>query len=214
MRLAGDLRTITNAAPPDDVTDRAADDDVRVLALARADPAAFAPLYERYAQHVYYFCYRRLRNRHDAADATAIVFTRALAALGSFHPRPGLPGSTFRAWLYTIARNTLIDHARSARPHTSLDHPDAPDPIDQAPTPEDHALGAEEARRVDDLLHHLPERQRAVVELRLAGLRIAEIASALTITESAAKSLQVRAYRTLRDLIDTDPTALTRERHP
>lgn len=212
MRLAADIRTISHVAPPDDVTDRVADDDARDVALARRDPAAFAPLYERYAQPIYYFCYRRLGNRHDAADATAVTFTRALAALGSFHP--DRPGSTFRAWLYTIARNALIDHARSARPHASLDHPDAPDLVDRAPSPEDHALGAEAARAVDRLLRRLPERQRAVVELRLAGLRIAEIATALGVTESAAKSLQVRAYRTLRDLVDTDPTSLTRERRP
>lgn len=194
-------------------------DDVRIVELAKADPRAFAPLYERYSQAIYAFCYRRLGHPDEAADATAIVFTRALAALPRFRPGTSRPGSTFRAWLYKIARNVVTDFHRRSRNHASLDQPDSPllnsrHVTDPSATPEDHAIGAEEARLVNTLLRQLPERQRAVVELRLAGLSMAEISSALGVTESAAKSLQVRAYRALRELLESDPHAVSREFSP
>jgi RNA polymerase sigma-70 factor (ECF subfamily) len=193
-----------------------AGDDLRMVELAGNDPRAFAPIYEKYADPVYYFCYRRLGDPHDAADAAALVFTRAIANLRSFRPKPNREGSTFRAWLYTIARNVVTDAYRRQRPQVSLDRTGdddnvTPAPIDAAPSPEDVAIGAEEARLVDALLLRLPERQRWVVELRLAGLTMAEIATTLSITESAAKSLQVRAYRALRDLLQSDPHAISRE---
>lgn len=54
------------------------------------------------------------------------------------------------------------------------------------------------------MLGQLPETQRAIVELRLAGLRGDEIASALDTTLSAVKSAQYRAYQRLRELLAED----------
>lgn len=109
----------------------------------------------------------------------------------------------------------VTDPYRRNRTHLSLDWEDAVigdrHLVDHAPGPEAQAVGAEEARLVATLLQRLPDRQRAVVELRLAGLAITEIAAALEITESAAKSMQVRAYRTLRALLQANPTVITRE---
>lgn len=215
-------RRLHGASPATDSGQSVDDDptgDVRLVEMAQADARAFAALYERYAQPVYFFCFRRLNHPDDAADATAVVFMRALAALPRFQPGTARTGSTFRAWLYTIARNVVTDVQRRSRNVDSLDREDFPiqharQVIDRSPGPEDHALGAEEAHQVAALLQRLPERQCAVVELRLAGLSMAETATALDLSESAAKSLQVRAYRALRALIQADPTALTREDFP
>src|SRR5680860_1421008 len=85
-----------------------ADDDAAAVAAALADPAAFAVLYRRYATDVYRYCYRRLGNREATEDATSQIFTRAITGLG------GLKGRPFRPWLFTIARNTLIDGYRGS----------------------------------------------------------------------------------------------------
>ena len=60
--------------------------DLALVRLAQADPHAFAPLYEHYAPIVYHYCLRRLSHSEAAADATATVFTKALAALPRFRP--------------------------------------------------------------------------------------------------------------------------------
>ena len=95
----------TNRATPHPVAagDR---DEVAIIALAKRDPAAFAPLYQEYLGPVYRYCYRRLGSREAAEDATSLVFERALRALPTFR------GASFRAWLFTIAHNAVTDAYR------------------------------------------------------------------------------------------------------
>ena len=190
------------------------DDDVLIEA-AKRDPQAFAPLYERYRQGIFLYCYRRLGTPEAADDATSIVFVKAFAAIGRFRPSCSRDGSTFRSWLFSIAHNVVIDNWRRSRRHESLDASDdetfTGHLIDRGKSPEEVAIGAEEERSVVTLLSQLPDRHRAVVELRLAGLSSNEIAHALGLSASAAKSIQFRAYRALRDLVDANPDVFARE---
>lgn len=183
------------------------------LALIRdaiAHPVNFAPLYRRYVSDVYYFCFRRLDHREDAADATSRTFTKVLAGLPSFHPNPDNAGATFRAWLFRIAYTTVVDMQRRKRPQESIDRDedsDASIPIQlryPGGSPEEIALANEDIRRVREVLRQLPERQRRVVELRLADLSGQEIADAMSMSVSAVKSAQFRAYQTLRILLHDD----------
>lgn len=171
--------------------------DDALVDRARRDPRAFAPLYDRYAEPVYRYCYRRLGNHETAADATSQTFLKALAALPSY--RQG----TFRGWLFTIAAHVVTDLHRRTRPLASLDHDTvaALAVVDRAPSPEDHALLNEGRESVEALLMTLTDDQRRVVELRLAGLTGPEIAAALGISETAVRSSQFRAYARLRRLL-------------
>ena len=176
---------------------------------ATAHPANFEPLYRRYVADVYYFCFRRLDHPEDAADATSRVFTKVLAGLPSFRPHPENAGATFRAWLFRIAYTTVVDMQRRQRPQDSIDEErdDTTVPIQlrhPGRTPEEIALANEDIRLVRRMLGHLPERQRRVVELRLADLSGQEIAEAMNMSVSAVKSAQFRAYQTLRKLLRDD----------
>jgi RNA polymerase sigma-70 factor (ECF subfamily) len=193
----------------------AALDDLRMVERAKSDPAQFAALFERYHQAIYVYCYRRLGTPESSDDAASTVFIKAFTALPGFRPDMARSGSTFRSWLFSIARNVVIDVWRRDRHHLSIDA-SVDDSlsshlVDPMSSPEDLALGGEEARKVIALLAQLPERQRAAVELRLAGLSASEVASALGLSLSATKSMQFRAYRALRDLLRANPHAITRE---
>jgi RNA polymerase sigma-70 factor (ECF subfamily) len=72
---------------------------------------------------------------------------------------------------------------------------------DDAPAPEELAIAAEERRSVRALLAQLPEHQRRVVELRLAGLTGAEIAQVLGRSRANVDVTQCRAVARLRDLL-------------
>ncbi|MBN9011509.1 MAG: sigma-70 family RNA polymerase sigma factor, partial [Rhizobiales bacterium] len=124
---------------------------------------------------------------------SSLVFTRAFAKLAT------CDDCCFRAWLFAIANNVIVDRTRSPRP---LERPldDALYVADPQRGPEAAALASEAARELAALLDRLPADQRRVVELRLAGLTGPEIASVLGRSHDAVKKLQGRAIAKLRDL--------------
>ncbi len=171
-------------------------------------------MFERYHRDIYFYCLRRLGNPQDADDAASTVFLKAYSALERYRPRTGSLGMTFRSWLFAIAHNVIVDAWRKPAQRSrnlSLDSPIGTDVAARTPapghSPEQHAIRSEEARLVLTLLDQLPERQRAVVELRLAGLTINEIAHALGMSVAATKSNQFRGYQRLRDLLEPDADA-------
>lgn len=166
--------------------------DEELVRLAQDDREVFGVLYERYAREIRRFVRARSGgNDAVAQDITSAVFTKALAALPRYTDGP------FRAWLYQIARNTIIDEYRRKRPVGSIDDlgeigGDGDDPLD-------HAVAADAARRLHEAILTLRPAHREIIRLRLHGLSIAEIASRLDMTEDAVKSAQRRAFTALRE---------------
>lgn len=82
-----------------------------LIQKACSDPDAFAELYLLHYQDVFYYCIRRLFDRHSAEDVTSVIFFKVMRNLGSFDG-----GATdFRSWLFRIATNAVNDHLRSAK---------------------------------------------------------------------------------------------------
>lgn len=188
--------------------------DLELVRKAQRDPEAFGAVFDRYHRDVYLYCLRRLGSHHAADDAAANVFMKAFAAISRFRPERDKTGVTFRSWLFSIAHNVIVDAWRRERHHLSIEARQVVAGerfVDPAASPEDLALGAEETRLVLGLLDQLSERQRSVVELRLAGLTTQEVANALGMSLPAAKSTQFRAYNALRELLRANPGAISRE---
>ena len=105
----------------------ALDRDRPLVEAARRDPAQFDALYRKYLAQVYAYALYELADHHAAEDATERTFLRALAALPRFRelarPEDGPEASTFRVWLFRIARNVVANERRSRRrkPAASLD---------------------------------------------------------------------------------------------
>lgn len=176
-----------------------ADAERALVARARLDPAAFAPLYEAYFDAVYRYCYHRLGDWATAEDAASLVFTNALAALPRARFDDG--AGSFRAWLFAIAHNVVANHHRHRARHPARPIDDAYDVTDSAPLPDEAALASEAHRTVLALLERLPEDQRRLLELRLAGLTDAEIARVLGRQPAAIRTAQHRALVRLRALL-------------
>lgn len=166
------------------------DPDAALVLRARQDPAAFAALYERYVQLVYRYCLRRLGDPETAEDATAQTFTKALAAVPTYRAE----GVSFRSWLFAIAHNVLVDLHRRHRLHEVL----SPAVNDPAPGPEELALAADRRRQLHEVLALVPDDQRRILELRVAGLTTEEIAHVLGSSPGAVRTRQCRAVKRLR----------------
>src|SRR5215204_3286509 len=172
----------------DEVTD--AEAEAALVARAKADRRAFAPLYARYLGSVLRYCQRRIADRESAEDAASLVFAQAMANIASCR------NDSFRGWLFSIAHNVVVDHYRRNRASSPLET--APESIDPDPTPEEVALAGGERAALWAQLRHLTPDQRRVVELRLAGFTGVEIAEALGLSHGAVKLHQFRAIRRLR----------------
>jgi RNA polymerase sigma-70 factor (ECF subfamily) len=168
-------------------------DEAALAAAAQADPCAFAVLYRRHVAAIYRFCYRRLGTKEAAEDATAQVFTKALAGLGGYR------GGSFQGWLFAIAHRVVVDEIRLARSDAPLTA--AFTAIDPRPGPEEAAVDAEVNNTVRAVLAQLPPEQRRVLELRLAGLSGIEIAAALGRSHGTIRNLQHRTLVRLRALL-------------
>ena len=175
-------------------------EEAMLVARAKRDRDAFALLYISYFDRIYAYCYRRLGNPEEAADATSSIFSRALESLQSCRD------ASFRSWLFSIAHNVLIDLRRAHR----FDHPldDTFDLRDRGPTPEDEAITRETIRSVTSLLSQLPADQRQVLEFRLVGLTSKEIGAILDKQPNAIDQIQFRAVSRLRILTRTSGSVM------
>ena len=165
----------------------------RVVARAqRGDVDALGALYDQHQAAIFRYLWARLGDRQTAEDLTGDVFMRMLGALPNYRPT-----APFRAWLYRIARNLLVDHYRKhAQPALPLHHAEGQTADSDPITLAEHTLTLERLHRA---LAQIEETQREVVALRfLSGLSLHETAAAVEKTEAAVKALQHRGLAALR----------------
>jgi len=176
-----------------------------MLRVKAGDQSAFDYLVQKYRRPLVSFMFRMARNSAAAEDLAQEVFLRVYRSRQTYEA-----SAKFTTWLYRIATNLAVNHARDTRHErpevtVSLDEPDE----ESGTTLDvpDSNIGAEEAlvRRERMLairakVEALPERQRlAVVMHKYQQMDYKQIADVLKLSESATKSLLFRAYQTLRE---------------
>jgi RNA polymerase sigma-70 factor (ECF subfamily) len=180
--------------------------DAEVMLRAKAgDQSAFAYLVQKYRRPMVSFMYRMARNAAAAEDLAQEVFLRVYRSRQTYEA-----SAKFTTWLYRIATNLAVNHARDTRHErpevqVSLDEPDD----DTGTTLElpDGTLNAEQVMvrqermlAIRQKVEALPEQQRlAVIMHKYQQMDYKQIAEVLKKSESATKSLLFRAYETLRE---------------
>lgn len=162
----------------------APDPDDRALAqrIAKGDKAAMRVLYERYHPALIAF----LRGR--GADAATAADTAHDTMLEVWRTASRYSGEArLKTWMFTIARNKLVDrHRRSARV-TLVD--EVPDSADTAPGPEALAAAARDAVRLRACLDALKQAHRHVIRLAFYDdLTYREIATIESVPEGTVKT--------------------------
>ena len=179
------------------------DRDRPLVEAAQRDPARFDALYRRYLARVYSYAYYELGDHHAAEDATEATFVSALTSLGRFEerarPADGEGASTFRVWLFQIARNEIAGERRRARRRPV--EPIAETVVDPVDV-EAAAVRRDEARAAWQALGRLPGERRQAMVLRFVDeLSTAEIAGVLGRSEGAVRVLIHRALKSVaRDM--------------
>lgn len=155
-------------------------DEALLRDVAGGDVSSLRTLYERHKARVMSYSYYMLRDRAKAEDVLQEAFLRVFRHAGRF-----APGSSFPAWLHSIAANLCRDEFRRMKRRRAVH---AAIPLDwvlrraaaRTPSPRRSAAGKEFAGRLREELAMLPPEQREVVTLHyLSGMKYREIADTL-----------------------------------
>ena len=170
-------------------------DSELIRRTGESDREAFEELYRRYARSVLGLAIRRLRDRSRAEDATQETFTAIWRSAATYRPERG-PGTP---WLYTVARNAIINQTRIRVEPTA----EAPDSPSDRPGPPEHAESDWVSWRVHRALQSLPEHERTVIELAYwSGLSQSEIAARVSIPLGTVKTRTRSALAHLAELLE------------
>ena len=176
------LPAAARVASISDVTSREVTDGELLERVGAGDGDAFDELYRRYTRPVLGLALRRLRDRGRAEDAVQDAFAAVWRSAHSYDPARG----SGAAWLYTVARNAIVDGARR-RPEPPAEVV-ADEPAVGA-GPDERAEASWLAWRVHRAIGELPEQEREVLELAYwSELSQSEIAERLHIPLGTVKT--------------------------
>ena len=175
-----------------------------MLRVKTGDESAFAYLVQKYRRPMVAFMFRMCRNTGAAEDLAQEVFLRVYRSREKYEP-----SAKFTTWLYRIATNLAVNHARDTRHEhpenmVNIDEPDQDtgltvDVPDGSLSAEEMILRRERMMAIRQRVEALPERQKiAVVMHKYQQMNYRQISEVLKLSESATKSLLFRAYETLR----------------
>lgn len=165
------------------------------------DSESFAQLYDAYVERVYRYVYFRVSDDAEAEDLTSQVFLKAWEHLNKFQPG----SSPFLAWLYTIARNQVIDHYRTHIETVPLEKAAAV--ASRVNAVDEQVELRFELQAMRDALQFLTEEQKQVLILKfIAGLETREIARLMKKAEGAIRALQMRALQALAKYLKPERT--------
>lgn len=175
--------------------------DSATLARCRAqDKLAFRIFVARHERMVFALLSRMLGHGPDAEDLAQETFVRAYCAFPGFDPSGPAKVST---WLLTIATRLALD-SRKRRKLAIAEVDDENEPR-AASDPELRLERRELGQAIAVAASKLPDEQRAALVLaEFHGLSIAEIAGALDVPESTAKTRLFRAREKMRHALATE----------
>ena len=170
------------ADPEPSPVDVSASDAELLARVGEHDRRAFEILYGRYVRSVFGLALRRLGDRGHAEDAVQEAFAAIWRSASTYRPERGAAGG----WLYTVARNAIVDRLRRNGPAADAELPDL---ASAEPGPAQRAEDSEVAWRVHRALEELQPRERQVIELAYwSGMSQSEVAEYLGIPLGTVKT--------------------------
>jgi RNA polymerase sigma-70 factor, ECF subfamily len=167
-------------------------------AAQTGDSASFGVLYERHANSIYNYLFRRLADWSEAEDLTAVVFLEAFRRRSEVAIEEG----KVLAWLYGVATNVLRNRRRALWRHRQAlsQLPPGASVPDVAADAVPRLAAQEEMRAIREQVNSLPRAQQDVVALCLwSELSYEEAAIALGVPSGTVRSRLARARAALAE---------------
>ncbi len=190
------------AAPPS--TDSDNSDEALMLAFARGNMNAFEQLYDRHQTGVWRFVLRSVQNPAVADDLVQELWFAVARTAASYEPT-----ARFKTWLFTMARNRVIDHSRTTKHHASIDAENDDGESMFSDLAAESRLGPlrqvssrEQAKALLAAIEQLPADQREAFLLQAEGdMSVDDIAAATGVSFETAKSRLRYARNKLKELL-------------
>ena len=200
MELAIDVPQPRLRAVPSEPVPQPLDDspsDAELLArVGERDREAFETLYGRYVRPVFGLALRRLGDRGHAEDAVQEAFAAIWRSASTYRPERGAAGG----WLYTVARNAIVDRLRRKGPSADAELPEL---ASTEPSPAQRAEDSDVAWRVHRALEELQPRERDVIELAYwSGMSQSEVAQYLHLPLGTVKTRTRSALAHLASMLE------------
>ncbi len=186
------------------MSDTLESDESLIGRYVRGDCAAFDMLYRRHEMRIWRYLERNVGNRATADELMQEVWFAVARDAPRFEPR-----ARFTTWLFTVARNRMIDAQRARRPHLSLETLgyESGVVLQQLSTepsvgPLAAALVRDQAGALATALAQLPQEQREAFLLQIEGdLSVEEVAAITHSSFETTKSRLRYARAKLRELL-------------
>jgi RNA polymerase sigma-70 factor, ECF subfamily len=168
-----------------------------VAKAQNGDEGAVTLLYGTHVESIFDYISYRVDSIEEAEDLTSEVFLRMVRGLAGYKDQ-GVP---FKAWLYRIATNLIVDHYRQRGKNQTAPVPehfksDEPDPLDRVAYEEEAAL-------LRLALRGLPEDYQNLLILRFVeDLPHTEIAKIMNKSAAALRAMQYRALKALAEQLN------------
>lgn len=180
-----------------EIADYLVAEDRRLVELAlTGDHTAFEYLFNRYRDAIRQLLLQRTGSSDDADDLLQETFIKVYLHLDRYSP-----AYTFGQWVYTIARNTFIDHVRRRQEELPIDERFTA-PASPTPTPEESVIRLQQRTQIEHCLDALPPRYGRLIRMRfLEEYSYEEIAEKLTLPLGTVKTQIHRARERMCELI-------------
>jgi RNA polymerase sigma-70 factor (ECF subfamily) len=175
------------------------DSQEKLLLLAsQGDKHAFGMLYSHYLDEIYRFVYFKISNEQIAEDITEETFLKTWNSLSKIYKKDGKVDN-FRAWLYRVANNLVIDFYRKKKPVFDFNRTWTK----KQPLPEDLVLKEEQSNQLVRMIKSLEPVHQEIIILRLVNdLSHKEVAEIMNISEGYSRVLLYRALKEIKSMLE------------
>lgn len=174
-------------------------DTAIISQIKEGNSKGYTMLVKRHKSRLYFFVYGMVRNSMDAEDLTMIAFEKAFSKLDKWNE----DSCKFSTWLFSIARNTVIDFIRSNESRL-IGGEDVSKYIalhDQSYTPEEQFIHTENVAIIEGCINKLSKRRREIITLHIDGNKDEQIAKILNKNYQAVRSQLFNTRNQLRNLL-------------
>ncbi|AOM83351.1 RNA polymerase sigma factor [Salisediminibacterium beveridgei] len=169
-----------------------------IEAAISGDEFALRRLHDLYVTQVFSYVYGQVASYHDAEEVLQDIFYKVAMKMNTFSGK-----STFKTWVFSIARNTVLDYHRQAKKRNRSIATEEEKLRTLSPlttSSEDEVILQDEIREALILMNELPETYRTVLHLRvIEEFTVEETAAIMKKSNFSVKALQRRARKMLQE---------------